>query len=278
MSVMRFTFRILGVAVASLLLLASDAMAQTTGRIEGRVVDSSGAVIPGATVTATSPNLQGARWGSPTWTGLRMSRRSPGTYKVMAELTGFSTVEASARVTLDGTAALDLTLHPSSLTEVVTVTGEAAIIDPNSTTTGAKFDEALFNMMPVTRTFQGLAFAAPGVVPGGLGTNPSVEAHPPPRTATSWTASTPPTPPSARSVDLALRVHPGGRDQDRRLSGRVRWRPGRSGERPHEVGHQRLPRRRVRVLPRRLDGLELAGHRDMARTCSSTRNTTSVSA
>lgn len=172
---MRFIFRILGVVVASLLLLASDAMAQTTGRIEGRVVDSSGAVIPGVSVRATSPNLQGARSAITDADGrFRMPGLPPGAYKVMAELTGFATVEASARVTLDGTAALDLTLHPSSVTEVVTVTAEAAVIDPTSTTTGAKFDEALFNMMPVTRTFQGLAFAAPGVVPGGLGTNPSV--------------------------------------------------------------------------------------------------------
>lgn len=37
------------------------------------------------------------------------------------------------------------------------------VIDQTSTTTGATFSEQLLKALPVTRTFQGLAFAAPGV-------------------------------------------------------------------------------------------------------------------
>ena len=44
----------------AVLLLAGTAIAQTTGRIVGKIVDSSGAALPGVTVTVTSPSLQGA--------------------------------------------------------------------------------------------------------------------------------------------------------------------------------------------------------------------------
>ena len=53
--------RLIG-ALAAVLLLALSSMvwAQTTGRIQGQVVDVQAAAIPGATVTVTSPALQGA--------------------------------------------------------------------------------------------------------------------------------------------------------------------------------------------------------------------------
>ena len=51
-----------GGALAAVLLLASSSMlwAQTTARIQGQVVDAQGAAVPGATVTVTSPKLQGS--------------------------------------------------------------------------------------------------------------------------------------------------------------------------------------------------------------------------
>lgn len=50
------------VVCAALCLVTVTASAQsTTGTISGRVVDAQGLSIPGVTITATSPNLQGAR-------------------------------------------------------------------------------------------------------------------------------------------------------------------------------------------------------------------------
>ena len=49
------------VGLAVFLLVAGTAIAQTTGRIVGKIVDSSGAALPGVTVTVTSPSLQGAK-------------------------------------------------------------------------------------------------------------------------------------------------------------------------------------------------------------------------
>ena len=49
-------------AVVGVIFTAAPVAAQsTTGTISGRVVDSQGLALPGVTVTATSPNLQGAR-------------------------------------------------------------------------------------------------------------------------------------------------------------------------------------------------------------------------
>jgi hypothetical protein len=53
---------IVWLAVVGVILTAAPAAAQsTTGTISGRVVDSQGLALPGVTVTASSPNLQGTR-------------------------------------------------------------------------------------------------------------------------------------------------------------------------------------------------------------------------
>jgi outer membrane receptor protein involved in Fe transport len=161
----------LGAAAAAIaLLVAAPSFAQTTGRIEGRALDSSGAVLPGATMTVSGPNLQGIRTATTDNDGrFRFLALPPGTYTVKAELAGFSTVEQpNVRVQLDGTVTLELTMSPAAVTETVTVTGTAPVIDVTSTTTGAKFDTQLFDKLPVTRNFQSLALAAPGVTTGGL--------------------------------------------------------------------------------------------------------------
>lgn len=157
------------------LLAASAVVAQTTGRIEGTVSDKDGAPLPGATVTATSPALQGARVVTSGSDGaFRILALPPGDYALKAELDGFNVVEASnLAVGLDRTVTLSLQMTPA-FGEAVTVTTEAPTIDMRTTTGGASFDAALIADLPTTRTFQGLAFNAPGVVGGGLGSNPSI--------------------------------------------------------------------------------------------------------
>ena len=82
-------------AVAALMLLvASVVHAQTTGRIQGQIIDAQGAVVPGATVTITSPSLQGALTQVSDAEGrFRFPSVPPGRYTVKAELSNFKTVE-----------------------------------------------------------------------------------------------------------------------------------------------------------------------------------------
>lgn len=164
-------------AIAIALLAAVPSFAQTTGRVEGRVLDASGAVLPGTTLTLSGPNLQGVRTTTSDNEGhFRFLAVPPGSYTVKADLTGFGTVEqTNVRVALDSTVTLDLSMNLASVTETVTVTETAPVVDVTSTTTGANFNTELFDHLPVGRNYQALALAAPSVTTGGLGNNnPSV--------------------------------------------------------------------------------------------------------
>lgn len=161
--------------VAAFALLAPVALAQTTGRIEGRVVGENGDALPGVTVQISSPALQGERVQVTDADGnFRFLGLPVGLYSLRASLEGYGIVEQpNIDVQLDRTVSLALTMS-SAFGEEVTVSGTAPIIDTTTTTAGANFGEELIEDLPTTRTFTGLAFQAPGVVSGGLGQNPSI--------------------------------------------------------------------------------------------------------
>ena len=70
--------------------------ASSTGTIQGRVTDSQGAVLPGVTVTATSPSALGAQTTVTSETGnYRFPAVPPGNYEVSYELAGFNTLKRS---------------------------------------------------------------------------------------------------------------------------------------------------------------------------------------
>src|SRR5215468_12248424 len=87
------------VAVLAACLMASTAFAQgggasTTGSINGKVADTSGGVLPGVTVSATSPSSMGVQ-SSVTDSGgnYRFPGLPPGTYTLTFELPGFNTLK-----------------------------------------------------------------------------------------------------------------------------------------------------------------------------------------
>src|SRR5580765_6067966 len=76
--------------VTVLTLAATTVLAQTTGQVIGTVVDAQGGVLPGVTVTASSPQLQGTRTAITDGTGtFRFPTLPPGTYTIKANLAGF---------------------------------------------------------------------------------------------------------------------------------------------------------------------------------------------
>ncbi len=158
------------------LVLALPVAAQTTGRIDGRVVDAAdGSSLPGVTITITSTDLQGQRSTVSDADGqFRFLGLPPGTYTVKALLDTYSPLEQSdIRVSLDHAVTLELTLQ-GGVAETITVSG-SPIIDTSTTTIGSVFSEQVFEEIPTTRTYEGLAFQTPGVVTGGLGDNPSMQ-------------------------------------------------------------------------------------------------------
>src|SRR5260221_10754563 len=99
---------VLGLGV-TLIAMAIPAFAQTTGRLVGTVEDAQGAMLPGVTVTVTSPQLQGASTAITDASGqYRFPALPPGTYHVKAELSGFKAAENDVRLGIDQTITLSV--------------------------------------------------------------------------------------------------------------------------------------------------------------------------
>lgn len=159
--------------VAALALAGAGlASAQTAGRITGTILDTTGAAVPGASVTATSPQLQGSlSTTTDSSGGFRFPIVPPGSYIVKAELAGFKTVEQrDIQVGLDRAVQLSLKMEVASVMETITVTGGAPVIDTSSVTSGVNATAELFNRLPVARDFYAIARVAPGTQTDDFGT------------------------------------------------------------------------------------------------------------
>src|SRR5215469_10101639 len=115
-------------ACAIVLAVACCAAAQgnPTGTISGRVVDPADLPVPGVTVTASSPVLQGVRTAVTSANGDYIIPFLPaGTYDVTFELSGFQTVtRTKLPVTMAQTLPLDVSLTVATVAENVTVSGQ----------------------------------------------------------------------------------------------------------------------------------------------------------
>ncbi len=153
--------------LAWLLVLAAGAngYAQQTGEIFGRVVDKSGAVLPGATVTVASPVLLQPRVVISSETGTyRVPELPIGTYTVTFELAGFRTIQRTdIRITIGFRAAINGEMELSSIQETVTVTGESPLIDTKETGTKTSFDLETMQNIPSARDPWVMLEKTPGI-------------------------------------------------------------------------------------------------------------------
>ncbi|HZI59792.1 MAG TPA: TonB-dependent receptor [Pyrinomonadaceae bacterium] len=125
-------FFILTLFCAALFLLPASASAQTvTGTLQGNVSDAKGAVIPGAEVVIRNMDTGQERTLQTNSEGAYVASFLPlGRYTVTASSTGFSKVsQETIEVTLNQTRVVNFTLNPSTVTEAVVVTTEAAPIN-----------------------------------------------------------------------------------------------------------------------------------------------------
>ncbi|HSL20646.1 MAG TPA: carboxypeptidase regulatory-like domain-containing protein [Vicinamibacterales bacterium] len=154
-------------AIAALLLAVVPARGQgpTSGSINGTVTDNTGAVLPGVTVTATSPALLGSQTGVTNEQGAyRFPSVPPGVYKLTYELTGFSTVvRESIQVPLGFTATINVQLAVGTLQESVTVSGESPVVDTQNTTVQNNFNSEMLKAIPNARDIWSLMAEAPGM-------------------------------------------------------------------------------------------------------------------
>src|SRR5688500_2320888 len=163
--------RILGatcVLVGLFVVAPSSAFAQAS--ITGTVKDTSGAVLPGVTVEAASPVLiEKVRTTLTDANGrYQLVELRPGSYTITFSLSGFNTTKREG-LTLSGTAVAtaDAELRVGALEETVTVTGEAPVVDVQSTTQQRVLSSEIIDALPSARNYFGLARMIPGTLGGG---------------------------------------------------------------------------------------------------------------
>lgn len=147
---------------------ASPAAGQgTSASIIGQVTDASGAVLPGVTVTATSPALQVPQVTTVTnQVGeYRLAPLPIGAYEVLFELAGFQTARRQdVRLTVGFTAKIDVALGVGALAENVTVSGAAPVVDTASTSGSTLITREVLELTATTRTgAMSLLTVTPGV-------------------------------------------------------------------------------------------------------------------
>ena len=172
--------RLLRIAISCACFFA-PAAAFAQASITGVVRDSSGAVLPGVTVEATSPALiEKARTVVTDGTGqYRIVTLPPGTYTVTFTLSSFSTVRREG-VELAGTftATIDADLRVGSLEETVTVTGDTPLVDVQSATQQRVIDSEVVDTIPSGRMPSSFVVLIPGVsVTQGAGNWYGLGAH-----------------------------------------------------------------------------------------------------
>jgi hypothetical protein len=156
----------LGLA-AVLMASLSAAQSRIDGTIEGRVLDSQGLAVPGATVSVSSPALiQTAVVTSNTEGRYRATRLPRGVYSVRVTMSGFQTRELTGIVLSVGQVlVIDATIDPAGATESVTVEAETPVIDTQQVKNVQTLTSEVIEQMPLRRdAILGPTQLAPGVV------------------------------------------------------------------------------------------------------------------
>jgi len=172
---MKFARTWLLVAVA-LLVAAAGAVAQTTnGTISGHVADQQGLALPGVTVNAASPNLQGIRTVVTTENGdFVLSLLPSGTYTISFELSGFERVTKTVTLAPTQVLPLDATLGPAAVSETVNVVGRAVDVLTQTATVATNFKQDLVSTLPTNRDLNAVLLMAPAVHASGPNGNYSI--------------------------------------------------------------------------------------------------------
>jgi hypothetical protein len=167
---------VLGVAVAVCISLVPAALAaqSVSGTILGVITDSTGAVMPGATVTLTNTGTGLVRVLLADSSGEYTAPSLPtGRYAVKAELSGFKTVTvADVELGVDQRQRVNIRLELGAMEESITVTGTSPLVQTASSELGTTVQEEQIRTLPLNgRNFVNLTRTVPGVVRGIPGAN-----------------------------------------------------------------------------------------------------------
>src|SRR5678815_5628653 len=167
MSMRTLAERTLGIILLSL-CMSQSAMAQGNfGSIGGTATDSSGAILPGVTVTLSNPGTIG---GSQTVVtdvrgAYQFPRLVPGRYSVKGELAGFRPVVVDQIVVnAQATARADLMLSLGDLQETVTVSGQAPLLDTTAVLNQTVMTREVLDTLPGTNDVWAIGRLVPAVI------------------------------------------------------------------------------------------------------------------
>lgn len=121
------------------------------GRILGRVMDATGAVMPNIPVVATNLETMVAVTGRTNQQGAYLIPfLNPGIYRIAAEAQGFKKFEQEAiEIRVGDAITLDMMLEPGALTESVTVTAEAPLLQSSEASIGQLVDQKRLHELPL---------------------------------------------------------------------------------------------------------------------------------
>ncbi len=161
--------RFVALAVAAVLAASGPAFAQAVrGTLLGNVNDTTGAAVPGVTVTATETQTNIARSVTTNQSGHYVfANLKDGLYRVEAELSGFKRfVRDGVVVKVNSTVRVDVVLEVGAKTETVEVVQETPLLQTDRADTGRTIDGKQVQELPLAmnRNFQGLWVTVPGTV------------------------------------------------------------------------------------------------------------------
>lgn len=149
-----------------LFTLSAAALLAQTAQVTGRVADSSQALVAGASIDVTNVDTGIQRNTVSNSEGLyAMPLLPPGRYNISVHADGFRTeVRQGLVLAVDQTARLDFVLSPGSVTESISVTATAPLVDSSSATVGTVIENRRVSELPLNgRNALALVMLTPGV-------------------------------------------------------------------------------------------------------------------
>jgi hypothetical protein len=173
---MKITYskRLLAIAAAAALVLSPTTalygQSAATGTITGTLTDSTGAVVPNATVTVIDTDTNVTHTVTGTGAGTYTAPfLQPGHYEVIATAPGMSKVDTkNLTLTVGQTLTVDASLPVGATASEVTVTGESLTLDPQKTEVSQTIDTNFIANLPVaTRNWSSFVLLTPNVTQDG---------------------------------------------------------------------------------------------------------------
>lgn len=156
---------LLAVCALALPVSARAQSQATTAAINGQITDAQGAVLPGATVTATAPATGYTRTVVTNEEGyFSIPLLPPGEYEVTIELAGFGTTKRTIPLTVGATITVNQSLQVAGVTEVVTVEATSPLVETSATVRTTTLNQEAIDNLPINgRRFQDFITLTPTV-------------------------------------------------------------------------------------------------------------------